>query len=67
MKEEQRLRVGLEGGFSSLQQVWASQLEAGSWHLREAGGEEAEGLALVGGERRSVAVKVSWYAAAGGA
>lgn len=32
----------------------------------EAGGEEAEWLALIGGQRRAVALKVSWDAAAGG-
>lgn len=46
---------------------WAGQSEAGSWYLREAGREEAEGLTLIGGQRRSVAIKVSWDAAAGGA
>lgn len=45
----------------------ASQLEAGGWCLWEASGEEAERLALVGRERRSVAIKVSWDAATGGA
>lgn len=30
---------------------WAGQSEAGCWYLREAGGKEAEGLALIGGER----------------
>lgn len=33
--------------------------------LREAGREEAEGLTLIGGQRRSVAIEVSWDAAAG--
>lgn len=45
----------------------ASQSEAGGWCLGEASGEEAERLALVGRERRSVAIEVSWDAAAGGA
>lgn len=45
---------------------WADQSEAGSWYLWEAGREEAEGLTLIGGQRRSVAIKVSWDAAAGG-
>lgn len=45
---------------------WAGQSEAGSWYLWEAGREEAEGLTLIGGQRRSVAIKVSWDAAAGG-
>lgn len=45
----------------------ASQSEAGGWCLGEARGEEAERLALVGRERRSVAIEVSWDAAAGGA
>lgn len=45
---------------------WPDQSEAGFWYLREASREEAEGLTLVGGQRRSVAIKVSWDAAAGG-
>lgn len=45
----------------------ASQSEAGGWCLGEACGEEAERLALVGRERRSVAIEGSWDAAAGGA
>lgn len=45
----------------------ASQSEAGGWCLWEATGEEAEWLALVGRERRSVAIEVSWDAATGGA
>lgn len=44
-----------------------SQSEAGGWCLREASGEEAERLALVGRERRSVAIKVPGDAATGGA
>lgn len=34
--------------------------------LGEVGGEEAERLALVGGQRRAVALEVAWDAAAGG-
>lgn len=45
----------------------AGQSAAGIWCLWEAGGEEAEGLALVGRERRPVAIEVSRDAAAGGA
>lgn len=44
-----------------------SQSEAGGWCLWKASGEEAERLALVGRERRSVAIKVPWDAATGGA
>lgn len=44
---------------------WAGQPK-GCWDLREAGGEEAEGLTLVGGQRRPVAVEVPRDAAAGG-
>lgn len=44
----------------------AGQSEAGRWYLLEAGREEAEGLTVIGGQRRSVAVEVSWDAAAGG-
>lgn len=34
--------------------------------LGEVGGEEAERLALVGGQRGAVSFKVAWDAAAGG-
>lgn len=61
------LSVPLRGGSVSLGAEWASQSEAGGWCLWEASGEEAERLALVGRERRSVAIEVSWDAATGGA
>lgn len=69
MKEEQRLKGRTRGGLLPLPLAdeRASQSEAGGWCLREASGEEAQWLALVGGERRSVAIKVSRDAATGGA
>lgn len=69
VKEEQRLKRRAGGGASpppSPAHEWAGQSEAGSWYLWEAGREEAEGLTLIGGQWRSVAIKVSWDAAAGG-
>lgn len=68
MKEEQRLKgkAGRVLFLLSPAGEWASQREAGGWYLREAGGKEAEGLTLIGGQRRPVAIKVSWDAAARG-
>lgn len=68
VKEEQRLKWRTRGGLLPLPPAgeWASQSEAGCWYLWEAGREEAEGLTLIGGQRRSVAIKISWDAAAGG-
>lgn len=72
MKEEQRLRRGgpeacgdgVGWGASPCPPASQKQVAGCLW---EAGGEEAERLALVGRERRSVAIKVPWDAATGGA
>lgn len=68
MEEEPRLKGRTRGGFLPLPPAGesASQSEVCCWYLREAGREEAEGLTLVDGQRRSVAIKVSWDAATGG-
>lgn len=67
VKEEQRLQGRAGRGLLLLPPAgaWAGQSEASSWRLGEAGREEAEGLTLIGGQRRSVAIEVSWDAAAG--
>lgn len=67
VKEEQRRKGRVGGGRLLLPPAgeWAGQSEAGRWRLGEAGREEAEGLTLIGGQRRSVAIEVSWDAAAG--
>lgn len=69
MKEEQKPKGEAGGVLFLLPPAGerAGQREAGSWCLGEAGGEEAEGLALIGGQRRPVAIKVSRDAAARGA
>lgn len=68
VKDEQGPKGRTRGGTSPLPPAgeWASQSEAGCWYLREAGREEAEGLTLIGGQWRSVAIEVSRDAAAGG-
>lgn len=68
VKDEQGPKGRTREGTSPLPPAgeWASQSEAGCWYLREAGREEAEGLTLIGGQWRSVAIEVSRDAAAGG-